>query len=884
MHHNRRPRPYYYNRDAQHHAHDNRIQSLYHRPVVDNINHHHLQSRNWDFSDKKNDWLGKDVGIFPGVLVEDDVGEDELTDSQKERKRQAPERGYDQQTQQMILHLHNMYRGNVTPPASDMRHMEWDDELAYLAQLWADTCEFEHGTPAGTQYSRLDQRGQIYGQNLYLGHEPTGENAMYLWYAEYKQFNYYTQYCTVMPHNDKCGHYVQMAQAQSDRLGCGMTKCNGRYLIVCHYYGPVIGRVPPYKTGQPCSQCPDERGSLCRNNLCFSWDQCHRNSHLCAEARCSLYCHNCGRLDTSACRCDCVDGFDSADCSSPCVDKHESCDQNPGYPVEMCASDEGIAKKLCRKMCGACIGIGSRYASKGLCCEGKVCQDGFVLDSYCNCTLLCPGPKCAGHSRGWQNAHPVEIIEPQIEHVQQPHQYAEKAPQRPHTQIKHIQQTFHEVTYEKLSGKPPLGFSIPNRAFYLFIFIFYSTHHKRTDRTFNNGNWRFHPHNHRRHSFHERSVVYRPQMSNFNHLQDSEGDWFDKVEPIESGVLVDDTPEEELTNLEKFRKREAPARGFYRETQQIILDLHNLYRSNVTPPASNMAHMEWDDELAYLAQLYADNCVFEHGTPPGTTYTRGIYGQNLYLGHDPTCINAMFLWYEEYRYYDLRTQYCQPRQQCGHYVQMAWGDSDRLGCGITKCGMRYLIVCHYHGPAIRGQQMYSVGKPCSQCSNEKGSLCRQNLCFTLEQCARLPNLCGEADCSLHCHNCGRLNATTCRCECADGYDSSDCSSPCKDAHERCGVNPGFPNKATCSMNRHAVAKKYCRKMCGECNPVVPGYSFKGTCCEGKVCQDGHVLDSNCGCTLLCPGPKCDTSSGFCLKSQALHLIFLIFLLNFLRFV
>lgn len=142
MHHRRNPRPYN-NKDAKHHSHNIRRQSLYHRPsVADNIDqhraklrniyhhsadidnkvHHRAKVRHSDyFINNENNWLRNDVLIPPGILVEDDV--DELTDYQKEQKRQAPERGYDQRTQQMILDLHNLYRSNVTPPASDMRHM-----------------------------------------------------------------------------------------------------------------------------------------------------------------------------------------------------------------------------------------------------------------------------------------------------------------------------------------------------------------------------------------------------------------------------------------------------------------------------------------------------------------------------------------------------------------------------------------------------------------------------------------------------------------------------------------------------------------------------------------------------------------------------------------
>lgn len=87
-----------------------------------------------------------------------------------------------------------------------------------------------------------------------------------------------------------------------------------------------------------------------------------------------------------------------------------------------------------------------------------------------------------------------------------------------------------------------------------------------------------------------------------------EDEWSRKNEPLVSGVLVEDIDEDELTEYEKVQKREAPDRGFYQETQQMILDLHNVYRSNVTPPASNMAHMVsgWNTKIIESNNIYIE--------------------------------------------------------------------------------------------------------------------------------------------------------------------------------------------------------------------------------------------------------------------------------------
>lgn len=51
----------------------------------------------------------------------------------------------------LILHLHNQHRSTIAagktpgfPPAVKMGALKWDDELAYLAELNAMSCEIEH--------------------------------------------------------------------------------------------------------------------------------------------------------------------------------------------------------------------------------------------------------------------------------------------------------------------------------------------------------------------------------------------------------------------------------------------------------------------------------------------------------------------------------------------------------------------------------------------------------------------------------------------------------------------------------------------------------------------------------------------------------------------
>ena len=55
----------------------------------------------------------------------------------------------------------NLAGGNQ-PAASNMRKLVWNDELAVIAQRWADQCTFEHDE------SRHKADGTKAGQNLFL--------------------------------------------------------------------------------------------------------------------------------------------------------------------------------------------------------------------------------------------------------------------------------------------------------------------------------------------------------------------------------------------------------------------------------------------------------------------------------------------------------------------------------------------------------------------------------------------------------------------------------------------------------------------------------------------------------------------------------------------
>jgi len=190
-----------------------------------------------------------------------------------------------------------------------------------------------------------------------------------------------------------------------------------------------------------------------------------------------------------------------------------------------------------------------------------------------------------------------------------------------------------------------------------------------------------------------------------------------------------------------------------KEEQQIIVDRHNKLRAELgndvdkEPMPANMRYMTWDDGLAYTSMQYAYDCKWEHSEK---SERRGPVlkfdnGENLWSGSgimamefDP--INAIDKWFIEYEFYEFENQTCVPGELCGHYTQVVWAQSYKIGCAWHVCSsMKNLppktneimfFVCQYApGGNVDGVHPYLVGPRCSECAAAdycwENALCRK---------------------------------------------------------------------------------------------------------------------------------------------------------------
>jgi uncharacterized protein YkwD len=143
-----------------------------------------------------------------------------------------------------------------------------------------------------------------------------------------------------------------------------------------------------------------------------------------------------------------------------------------------------------------------------------------------------------------------------------------------------------------------------------------------------------------------------------------------------------------------------------------ITAAHNTVRASV-----GVAPLTWDSELAAVAQEWAGGCadedapigLIDHNPNRSKSYP-GYVGENVF-GHGgvATPQGAVDTWAAEQANYDYATNGCAAGKVCGHYTQVVWAATERVGCGIAKCdGMFFgaTIVCNYSPGGNTGGRPY----------------------------------------------------------------------------------------------------------------------------------------------------------------------------------
>lgn len=145
-----------------------------------------------------------------------------------------------------------------------------------------------------------------------------------------------------------------------------------------------------------------------------------------------------------------------------------------------------------------------------------------------------------------------------------------------------------------------------------------------------------------------------------------------------------------------------------------MLAAHNAVRAGATPaPSPALPALTWDTGAETKAAAWAEGCKFEHN--PG----RGDLGENIAAAtpdHWQTA-DVVADWADEAVDYDYNYNRCAQGAVCGHYTQIVWRNTTRVGCATKVCtknspfGAQFptwqFWVCNYAPPGnYSGQRPY----------------------------------------------------------------------------------------------------------------------------------------------------------------------------------
>ena len=123
-----------------------------------------------------------------------------------------------------------------------------------------------------------------------------------------------------------------------------------------------------------------------------------------------------------------------------------------------------------------------------------------------------------------------------------------------------------------------------------------------------------------------------------------------------------------------------------------MLAAHNRVRAGVGVPP-----LEWSPQLAAVARQWANELAtsgkFAHRP-------KSRYGENLFemSGARATPADVVAAWADESKDFDAPRNACRTGKVCGHYTQLVWRNTTKVGCGVARRGPREIWVCNYDPP------------------------------------------------------------------------------------------------------------------------------------------------------------------------------------------
>ncbi len=138
-----------------------------------------------------------------------------------------------------------------------------------------------------------------------------------------------------------------------------------------------------------------------------------------------------------------------------------------------------------------------------------------------------------------------------------------------------------------------------------------------------------------------------------------------------------------------------------------LLTSHNRARAEV-----GLAPLVWSNTLAVYAQEWADHLASTSGQMehrPHSGRWKQKHGENLFIGTAGYygVTDAVMAWEREKTVWDGRAIDLSTFHAWGHYTQLVWRNTKKIGCAKVRCGDNVLVVCNYNPPGnVLGQRPY----------------------------------------------------------------------------------------------------------------------------------------------------------------------------------